>query len=375
MDRLRTTTRAPELAPYTRISLVPKKLSYLVYVQLGKYDPKTLDLFANHARVYSPNVEMILITDNLFNVEWPLRNVIVNTKKSESSIALLKHHPYYSTLSESYWLNTFERLFALRCLTESALIENLPIIHLESDVLPFITSETISFLNSNFSTLSVPRHDEMRGIGSIVFSPNLQELENGLNNLEYLMKRNSKVINNDMELLGFGLNEGVIQELPSHPSQYNSGEFKFPDGKRFLFDGAAFGQYLFGQDPFHQENYRVSGYRNPGYCAKTKIEDFTFAITNQDGQPNLIGEFHKQKYVIANLHIHSKELLPELSSTNTRWKRAIDEANGTSARSSEFVEEISPHAQIPALLTRIQIAYKNGIFKALISFLLRKLKK
>ena len=215
----------------------------------------------------------------------------------------------------------------------------------------------------------------MRGIGSIVFSPNLQELENGLNNLEYLMKRNSKVINNDMELLGFGLNEGVIQELPSHPSQYNSGEFKFPDGKRFLFDGAAFGQYLFGQDPFHQENYRVSGYRNPGYCAKTKIEDFTFAITNQDGQPNLIGEFHKQKYVIANLHIHSKELLPELSSTNTRWKRAIDEANGTSARLSEFVEEISPHAQIPALLTRIQIAYKNGIFKALISFLLRKLKK
>ena len=196
-----------------------------------------------------------------------------------------------------------------------------------------------------------------------------------MNNLEYLMKRNSKVINNDMELLGFGLNEGVIQELPSHPSQYNSGEFKFPDGKRFLFDGAAFGQYLFGQDPFHQENYRVSGYRNPGYCAKTKIEDFTFAITNQDGQPNLIGEFHKQKYVIANLHIHSKELLPELSSTNTRWKRAIDEANGTSARSSEFVEEISPHAQIPALLTRIQIAYKNGIFKALISFLLRKLKK
>jgi hypothetical protein len=347
----------------------------LVYVQLGKYEPKTLDLFANHARLYSPNVEMILITDNLFNVEWPLSNVIVNTKKSEASIDLLRHHPYYKTLSESYWLNTFDRLFALSCLTESALIENLPIIHLESDVLPFITSETISFLNSNFTTLSVPKHDEMRGIGSIVFSPNLQELEKGLNNLEYLMKRNSKVINNDMELLGFALNEGIIQELPSHPSQYDSGDFKCPDGKRFLFDGAAFGQYLFGQDPFHQGNYRVSGYRNPGYCAKTNIEDFTFSITNQDGQPNLIGEFHKQKYVIANLHIHSKELLPELSSTNTRWMRAIGEANGTSARLSEYVEEVSPHAQIPALLTRIQIARKNGVFKALVSLLLRKLKK
>jgi hypothetical protein len=354
---------------------MPDKLGYLVYVQLGTYYPKTLGLFAKHAEVYFPYLERILVTDNVLKTEWPSGKVIVTAKKSESSNDLLKQHPYYKELAKSYWLNTFERLFALRCLAESALIENLPIIHLESDVLPFITSETISFLNSNFTTLSVPRHDEMRGIGSIVFSPNLQELENGLNNLEYLMKRNSKVINNDMDLLGFGLNEGVIQELPSHPGQYDSGEFKFPDGKRFLFDGAAFGQYLFGQDPFHQENYRISGYRNPGYCAKTKIEDFTFAITNQDGQPNLIGEFCKQKYVIANLHIHSKELLPELSSTNTRWKRAIDEANGTSARLSEFVEEISPHAQIPALLIRIQIARKNGIFKALISFLLRKLKK
>ena len=202
---------------------MPDKLGYLVYVQLGTYYPKTLGLFAKHAEVYSPYLERILVTDNVLKTEWPSGKVIVTAKKSESSNDLLKQHPYYKELTKSYWLNTFERLFALRCLAESALIENLPIIHLESDVLPFITSETISFLNSNFTTLSVPRHDEMRGIGSIVFSPNLQELENGLNNLEYLMKRNSKVINNDMDLLGFGLNEGVIQELPSHPGQYDSG--------------------------------------------------------------------------------------------------------------------------------------------------------
>lgn len=358
----------------TRMHRVPEKLAYLVYVQLGKYTPKTLNLFANHAKSYSPNFETILITDNLLEIDWPSKNVIVHSRRSESSNFLLRYHPYYRKLSESYWLNTFERLFALRCLTESVRIENVPIIHLESDVLPFITNETISFLNSNFTTLSVPRYDETRGIGSIVFAPNLQELEKGLIHLERLVKRNPQVIHNDMELLGFGLNEGFIQELPSHPKDYEIGDFKLPDGKRFLFDGAAIGQYLFGQDPFHQENYRVSGYRNPGYCAKTSIGDFTFAVRNQVGKSKLVGRYLAQDYVFANIHIHSKELLPELSSSNARWQRAIDEANGMSPRVREFVDEISPHAQIPSLFTRMQIARSKGILQALISFLLRKLK-
>ena len=353
---------------------MPAELVYLVYVQLGKYDPKTLKLFANHAKRYSPNFETILVTDNLFKIDWPSKNVIKHSRRSESSNYLLKHHPYYRTLSESYWLNTFERLFALRCLTENTLIKDVPIIHLESDVLPFITNETMSFLNSNFTTLSVPRYDQMKGIGSIVFAPNLQELENGLTHLERVMKRNSKVIHNDMELLGFGLNEGIIQELPSHPKDYETGEFKLPDGKRFLFDGAAIGQYLFGQDPFHQENYRVSGYRNPSYCAKTNLDHFSFALRNQEGRSNLVGRYLAQDYFFANVHIHSKESLPELSSTNARWKRAIDEANGISPRLSEFVDEISPHAQIPGLFTRMQIARRKGILQALISFLLRKTK-
>lgn len=361
------------LEPCIRLMSVSIKLGYLVYVQLGTYNPKTLSLFAKHAKVYSPHLEIILITDNLFKIEWPLGKVIVTNKRSESSRELLKRHPYYKSLAKSYWLNTFERLFALSCLSKDLIDEELPIIHVESDVLPFLSNRTLAFLKSNFSTLSVPRHDETRGIGSIVYAPKLQELESGLMKLEGLMKGKSQVIHNDMELLGLALNEGCLQELPSHPSQYKTKKFKCLDGERFLFDGAAIGQYLFGQDPFHQQNYRVSGYSNPQYCVKTKIEEFSFTVTNQDEKPTLIGRYYEQDYVIANVHVHSKELLPELSSTNVRWKRAIDEANGISPRLSEFVDEISPHAQIPSLLTRIQIARNKGIFKALISFLRRRL--
>ena len=351
------------------------KLAVLVYVQLGSYPAKTLDLFAEHAKTFNSSFFQVLITDGIYQSSFAFDKRIAYTDISEAGLKLLNVKPFYKSLTKSYWLNTFERLFALRLLSEVPEIRDLPIIHVESDVLPFITSKTLAFLQMNFSKLSVPRHDNERGIGSILYAPNCQELINGLSDLETLMRVESKVISNDMELLGLGLNHGLIQELPSHPSQYGSQGFKTSDGKRFLFDGAAIGQYLFGQDPFHQGNYRVSGYKNPGYRTKTKVENFTFAITEEDRVETLMLSYEERDYVITNLHIHSKELLPELSSTNTRWNRAIDEANGTSPRLSEFVDEISPHAQIPGLLTRIQIARNNGIFKALIFFLLRKLKK
>lgn len=351
-----------------------KESALIVYVQLGDYPAKTLEVFAGHTRDSNPNLPQVLVTDGKYPVTYPFKRRISHADISKPSKLMLARKPFYKSQAKSYWLNTFERLFALRLIADTPLFQDLPIIHVESDVLPFITEEVLTFLKSNFTTLCVPRHDPQRGIGSFVYAPNHKELLQGLDHLESLMKRNSKIIDNDMELLGLGLNNGLIQELPTHPSQYDSRKFKCVGGQRFIFDGAAIGQYLFGQDPFHQKNYRISGFKNPDYRKITRIEDFVFRVEDKGGRCNLIGNFKNHDYSIVNLHIHSKELIPALSNTDERWKRAMDEASGRVIRFAEFVDDISPHAQTPSFTTRLQIARSKGFGHTFKSYILKRLK-
>lgn len=343
----------------------------VVFVHLGTEHPPTLQAFSSYLQETSYYPHRFLITDKK-NSDLRFEGEVITTSEiSQAGKSLLRSKPYYRKVASGYWLNAFERLFALRAIAENPHLPSGPIIHLESDVMPLFDATDIEFLRTNFSRTAVPRFSETLGIGSIVFFPNVQELISTLDALEKLAIDNRNQIRNDMELLGMALNRGLLMELPSHPSDYDKVLYRSNGEHKVLFDGAALGQFLFGQDPFHQSGLRVSGFINPSYALRTKIESIRWGIQFNKGQSELIACFNEDKFKVANIHVHSKEVLPPLSSNSKRWKRAIDEANGKVERLHELSNITSPHSKKLNLWLRIQIARSNGLNQALHRCLLR----
>lgn len=353
---------------------MPNYKCAMVFVHLGREIPPTLEAFSRVSPIKSGELLKILVTDK-FGTQLKFDGeVIVWEELSSASKSLLKRRNYYSKLASGYWLNTFERIFALRALVDLPTISSIPIIHLESDVMPLFNLSDIDFLSSNFSKVALPRFSETRGIGSFIFSPNIQVLMSTLEELEVLAIRNSEWLENDMELLGLGLKEGLIMELPSHPSDYSSERYTSQRNQRILFDGAALGQYLFGQDPFHQSGLRYSGFKNSAYFSRTNINSMRWGIESKEKEARLIVEFDEIPFKVANIHIHSKEVLPPLSASSERWQRAIDEANGKVVRIQESITDTSPHLRKPNLWVRFQIAKTKGLKIALKQYVMNRLK-
>ena len=175
-----------------------------------------------------------------------------------------------------------------------------------------------------------------------------------------------------MQLLGIALNQELILELPSHPSDYFTRKYNSVDDHKPLFDGAALGQYLFGQDPFHQSGQRYSGFKNPAYSERTNLETIKWKLNGNNQESRLMIEVSNVQYKIANLHIHSKEVLPPLSVHSERWKRAIEEANGVIDRKRVHTSELSPHSKKPNIWIRLQIAKGKGLMSALHNYVTRR---
>lgn len=128
----------------------------------------------------------------------------------------------------------------------------------------------------------------------------------------------------DMQLLGHGLNTSLLQELPTLP---NDAWILDNDerGRKLVFDGLAYGQYLFGQDPLHQGGIRTSGHQNEHF--RTKIENFRWSLRPHQNSIFTIGyEWGQSRIEIANVHVHSKEIVEGPSTSSLRWLRVMDEA-------------------------------------------------
>ena len=329
----------------------------IVFVHLGDNPSPTLIPFAKFALRNNPESEFFLITDseNRWR-DFPGR-IIVSTKRNKDSIRhLIQRSRYNEKIAGGYWVKTYERLFALSNLY-GIIDPNLPIIHIESDVLlqnSQILKEALNIQIEN--EIAVPRMSEDLGIASILYSRNIDCLLNGLKKLDLLGRRNPDICTNDMRLLGLALNQKIISELPTWSRSESEKNF---GTDRYLFDGAAIGQYLFGLDPIHTDNVRISGYENPSFPIRPSDLSWhmeTDTIHASDGQ---------NKYYFANLHIHSKEILDHPASGLKRWVEMLEEANGVKPRNpSEFVKEeihirgYSPLVKLEIFL-RARIKRKN----------------
>jgi len=322
----------------------------IVYVQLGKNPSPTLIKFANHAKLYFPTANLVLISDNSILWEDFPGEVIEYCREdiSDKSRNFLSKFPEFSEIAGGYWLYTLERFFALEILHERY-SKKLPILHFESDVLSFISREILQAMQKNCLQTSFPRFNETKGIGSVLFSPNLRQLVLDLDKLIDLLSSSNRW-RNDMDVLGLALHAGIATELPTFP------ENAIPCHKsEIIFDGAAIGQYLFGVDPMHTEGKVISGFENINFKIDLNSGYWKVTSTLNDGLPRISWVNDKDEVILANLHIHSKLPLEPIDDSRDIWDKCIDEANHNSTRNTIHVDIPTIHNTSVSLRNKIRL--------------------
>jgi hypothetical protein len=346
-----------------------KPSAYLVYVHLGTNPSPTLIDFAVQSTENLEDSSLILITD--FPENWsafPGLVVKYNSAKQNSQELnqFKRRNREKRKIANGYWLYTFERLFSLEILKD--IVENdVPIIHLESDVISYIDLEILTLLALKTNSVSVPRFNIEAGVGSFFYFPNRKNLLIFQEELKLIIHENPQ-IDNDMNLLGFMLNSNFVNELPS--GRNNELEIVLKYQKYFLLiDGAAIGQYLFGQDPLHTNNHRISGFQNPFH--PIKFSDCKWRVVNLNGREFISFMYQEENYLLVSVHVHSKEIIPVIQSDNSFWQRCIAEANGEIDRiEGSYVPDLI-HSQKISIIDRFRIARKKGFTKTLIKKLSR----
>jgi len=330
----------------------------VAFVQLGENPAPTLLNMAKVAKSYLPKSRLILLTD--FPEKWcnfP-GEVFYYSPDSRSEVlkVLVKRHAELNDIAGGYWLYALERIFVLKSL-EGIVNQEEAILHFESDVFSFIDETVVTELMKGISKTAVPRYSEARGIGSILFSPNLARLLLDLDSLENLLSENPK-LDNDMDLLGMALNRGILEELPSRIEKMQS-EAETKNSKN-IYDGAALGQYLFGQDPLHTGGHKITGYRNPDF-------DFNFDNCQFDLRADSEGKLNdlylitsRDTFRVANLHLHSKTVIDIPSRAIEEWNKILMSANsGIQVFSDELIED-RIHSLKISPISKVRRARKVG---------------
>ena len=298
-----------------------------VFVHLGEHLPNELIRNAENAISLNLNVRVLLLTDST-EKGFPGEIVAVDNGQLQRMIApYLERFPEIKEFEGGYWEKTLTRLLALSYLKNS-IDERSAVFHLESDVLMAIPFELILSIISSEYESSLPLYPRLgnKGIGSIIYFPDFSAISTFINHSAMLINSSKQKIN-DMELLGYALENNWAAELPSFPRGKNKSTCKH-NSKFLLFDGAAVGQYLLGVNPIHTNGIIVSGYKNP--YAEIDFSDVKWEVSNFPGSkfPTIKLVYMENIYFMANLHVHSKELLSQISLTSDEWKRIIYEANG-----------------------------------------------
>lgn len=336
--------------------------AYFVYVHLGVNPSPTLIEFSLQAQANLPKSKAILVTDHPENWSAFPGEVIKHKPNNQfkGMAAFKKRHKELKSIANGYWVFTLQRLFALDDFMKFA-EDDIPIVHFESDVQSFITEPILTQMVNQLHSIHVPRFGEQTGIASTVFIKNKNQLRDFLYKCDRALSEKNDM-KSDMELLGNLLNSGEVEELSSGRLPHLSSKIFLSDFE-VIFDGAGIGQYLFGQDPLHTNNRRISGFQNPEHSIK--FVDAKWQIEKIFGTEYVVFEYEKFNYLIASLHVHSKYLLPKVSTSSKVWIRSIGEANGTISREiGDYVPDLI-HSQKISYLNRIRIAKKNGIVKTI----------
>lgn len=318
----------------------PEPSATLIYVALGPNPAPTLNLFATYALEKLPGASAVLVTDRaeLWEASFPGAVLSYSDSDRNPAIVLAESREVSRRLiANGYWVRALERIFALEKACEYIRDER-PVIHFESDCFSQVTPEVLSELELRCRGAAVPSDAPSSGCASILFAPSRRSLLKGIEGLADILGQQSSWIS-DMELLGLGIKLGVLEELPTRPEHGWPIRVFSKDGETtastLIFDASALGLYLFGKDPLHTEGKIMGGYQHVRFEHDLSSWQWDIQPSKAPNAADFLIELTAGQFgriVPANLHVHSKELLPALKERSDFWNRLMGEANGTSTR-------------------------------------------
>jgi len=318
----------------------PEPSATLIYVALGPNPAPTLNLFASYALEKLPGASAVLVTDRVEHWEASFPGSVISYSDSDRNPAIVlaeSREVSRRFVANGYWVRTLERIFALQKACEYIRHER-PVIHFESDCFSQVTPEVLSELESRCRGTAVPSDAPSSGCASILFAPSRGSLIKGIEALADILGQQSSWIS-DMELLGLGIRSGVLEELPTRPERGWPIRHFSEDGEAtpstLIFDASALGLYLFGKDPLHTEGKIMGGYQHVRFEHDISSWQWDIQPSKAPNDGDFLIELTAGEFghvVPANLHVHSKELLPALKKSSDFWNRLVREANGTARR-------------------------------------------
>lgn len=294
----------------------------IVFVHFGSKFPKHLILNIKRTCDLFPNHTVVLINDRSENIEINRSNFRRSNFTLDEDYQIVDRnleHP--KAFRNNFWFTSLARIFAL---CDYVILNNSPILHIESDVL--ISGD---FPIDRFTLCDRPIAytvvGKQSGVASILW---LENATAARNLRDYAMSSaKSEAMTTDMRILGTFQEDfpQLIRVLVSFPNS-NAKSYRSLPSQIFedfsytldlfdgFFDAADVGRYLFGDDPRNHRGFKLlrqqlaTSYLLPGEMEYKYSEKRNFIDVSSSPQ---------NRYF--SLHIHSKnvklfkeERIPEL---------------------------------------------------------------
>lgn len=280
----------------------------------------------NTSYIKNPNIQLQFVFVRNSLLESHLNN---NSDYSLYQKALSKFN--LNNFRDGFWISTTKRFFYLQAAMDLFYLTN--VIHIENDVILNEKLFNIYESISNKSKIKVVKDSNERVIPSVVFVPNMSELQKLTCHIASTLN-NSDVFINDMALLASFNNYSLFNIIPSASDKY-------------IYDGAAIGQYLDGVDIRNLPNipqdvtskeYKQIQFSNPSigfvnetsiykpntsHFYKKKCYDSDLNVDINVYLANTINDGKIITNMIPNIHVHSKQLYKFSSVFDIKWHDII----------------------------------------------------
>jgi hypothetical protein len=325
----------------------------LVYVQLGNNRDELLLDNANFAKLSLHKTRMLLITDKPNYYQAFPGEIIAYARSCRIEETMTKLKAIRNELvgyAMDYWFLTFERILALEQVME-IVNEEESIIHLESDVLPLMTSRELEMFIKNRRGWQFGRFSSNLASAGFIFIENIHELQIGLGKLHEIARAKKEYLtwSIDMEImanfLDLGLGIELVTQPEPNPKFVSQTELPIAHSrdlrklnKRYLFDSGDLGVYLFGRNSVNSSGVIRSGFTYEHIDWPIESSFWLFLLTEENASQALALFVFIQGsiYRVPFLHVVSKlnlvgnncDLLRQLVPINAWFDRASFPSEG-----------------------------------------------
>lgn len=325
-----------EASELRAVSAVPAAAATIVFVHLGPELPGWIGTVLQQVRAFNSGA-VLLLAEAAALAQGAIPSSLGITQVSLEDLGLSDRQRVFREISpldrnfrSGFWTFTSERFFVLECAMRRLSLRQ--VVHLENDVMLYCCMDRLAAsLAQLYRGMAATFDNDMRCVPGILYVPDVSAIEALTDFYLYVLRRvgasPAAAALNDMQVLGAlrGRGPAVIDHLPIVPADYPnplrsavghvaadpSRYWQHFEALHMIFDAAALGQYLGGIDPRNAPGPSV-GFVNESCIFDPRILRPRMT-SDADGRRVPVVETVSGLHRVANLHIHSKNPAPFLS--------------------------------------------------------------